>query len=395
MMNFSNALSVLAAGAIASTQLEHVAAHITTEELKNTNTNNQPGEAHEIDERHPSFSGIKKRYVPEDPSITAVEADVGVLPRRNLQAPTCAAGFVECDGGFAVYAGVTSSTTCQTACAGQCCDTANSCTAFTGKVCKDGSSCIGDNACMSATIDVIAQGGCNGSHACFHAEFDRVQNSCRGKFACRWSHMHNTIANSCHGHVCCRNAARNSGMVGDMTDSCHGSYSCYEFATWSNVGTINDSCIGAYSCHGAAQGYGDAATIENMSGSCKGLDTCMNMAAYGGHIGNITDSCNGKRSCYGISADASAGGANLYKACSGERACSNFGRGRGKGQGKGKNKKEKGVTFTGDINNSCNSRKGCFHAFKQENVTRPLNNCCNSEEECKDLKNQPLQCAEV
>ena len=79
--------------------------------------------------------------------------------------------FVECDGGrseVGIYGGGSgysgSTVSCKVACDGKCCvgpNDSDACTGFTGRVCKDGYSCTGLDACKDADIDLVV-GGCRG-----------------------------------------------------------------------------------------------------------------------------------------------------------------------------------------------------------------------------------------
>jgi hypothetical protein len=63
--------------------------------------------------------------------------------------PTCSAGFVDCVNGYVSDSG--GGTTCELACGGACC-VEDACAYFTGKVCKDSVSCMGESACELAKI---------------------------------------------------------------------------------------------------------------------------------------------------------------------------------------------------------------------------------------------------
>ena len=66
--------------------------------------------------------------------------------------------------------------TCKEACDGDCCvgttGSPDACTGFTGRVCKDGYSCNGLDACKNADIDLVV-GGCRGDKGCLSADIKR------------------------------------------------------------------------------------------------------------------------------------------------------------------------------------------------------------------------------
>jgi hypothetical protein len=97
----------------------------------------------------------RKEVVPQARKLDAVE--------------TCGAnGYVDCvNGTVRDMPGVS----CASACDGQCCQGDNACDpygfpGFTGKVCKDGISCMGEKACLGSTVQYLVYQGCNGTLAC-------------------------------------------------------------------------------------------------------------------------------------------------------------------------------------------------------------------------------------
>lgn len=94
---------------------------------------------------------------------------VDVTSSRELQAPPawCPDGYVTCSNGFD---DLNPSTSCTDACivggVAKCCSGgASSFAGFTGKVCKDGASCMRKDACNGAMIPQV-KNSCSGTNAC-------------------------------------------------------------------------------------------------------------------------------------------------------------------------------------------------------------------------------------
>jgi len=75
----------------------------------------------------------------------------------------------------------------------------------------------------------------------------------------------------------------NGGTVGNIIDSCHESFSCYEFAysysgNAGNIGDMTCSCQGVVSCEKLYSGNGrdgnDALDIDVLSFCCNGANKC-------------------------------------------------------------------------------------------------------------------------
>ena len=150
---------------------------------------------------------------------------VEATPTTSPTSGEACESFVECDYGYAVVNGtVTYETTCDEACGNDCCTGDFSYDWFTGKVCRDETSCMGVDACLSATI----------SH---------VINSCNGPSACDYAGLHYPIG-------------------GDITNSCNGNEACYQLSYYGTAGNIDSSCNGNEACKN-----GD---ITNVINSCNG-----------------------------------------------------------------------------------------------------------------------------
>ena len=176
---------------------------------------------------------------------------------------------------------------CEEECARRCCVGSDACDGFTGEVCKDDTSCFGEEACRDANIGIVAH-GCNGMRACDHVGYDdggyvgSVSDSCNGKRACYW-------------------AASYGGKVDEITDdSCKGEKACYYVAGYyGHVSLINNSCKGDKACVYAACDEGSCGGIEN---SCNAASAC-NIGAEGDFDlpSGVTDRCNMPNECVFVS----------------------------------------------------------------------------------------------
>ena len=278
---------------------------------------------------------------------------------------------IVCENGNATFIGgvaVNSSTTCQDACAGDCCVGGNAtkfnftdfnlygrstfyeayspaCDGLTASICQDGFTCMDDDACKDANVGTIFL-GCNGSGSC-------------------------------------KDAGRN-GTIGSITNSCFGSGTNFRFGACSRTATdggvicqITNSCVGRDACKFAAE-YGGF--IEKIVGSCYGRQACET-AAYQGNIAfGIVDSCNSENACFYAAGAAEcaasyyglsyAGGyiREIVRSCNGFRSCD------GAAYDKGK--------IALGIVDSCNSNYSCFYAASNGNEIFKIEDACNSEYAC-------------
>ena len=146
---------------------------------------------------------------------------------------SCNAGIVNCKSGFVQGQ---SSTSCKTACDGKCCVGPNACEYFTGKICKDTSTCVGDYACFGTVVPYVV-GSCNGINTCINTGGSRslpgkigsIIGSCNGKSACAKAGLPNyhasivgNITSSCNDEFACYKAGYDGGSVGDLVESCSG-----------------------------------------------------------------------------------------------------------------------------------------------------------------------------
>jgi len=222
-----------------------------------------------IDSSGSNIAGSK----PED-SLDAGVLHGGLkdLHGRRVQASECPER-IDCVGGFTGDGDIIS---CADACGKDCCTGDLACDGFTGSVCKDGASCIGDKSCFFAVVSDIVQ-GCNGTKACYGAGYGGIVNE---------------IVNSCIGDYSCGYAAAYGGFIGSIQDSCVGYLTCYaagqgdnpydncaDGGQGGNIGFIQDSCLGDKSCYRT----GKCGVIGSIQDSCVGLETCQ-YAAYEGDI---------------------------------------------------------------------------------------------------------------
>jgi hypothetical protein len=189
--------------------------------------------------------------------------------------------IVECVDGV-----LTSDTSqsCVDECDGDCCvgttGSPDACTGFTGRVCKDGYSCTGLDACKDADIDLVV-GGCRGDAAygllgvCEKADIKRgVIRGCIGDDG------------SCYG------AGSNGGYVGRIKDGCVGDKACRFLGSYGGyVGFADNGCVGDEKvCYQAGGNNGRVGFIRN---ACKGKIACGG-AGGAGFVGFIENSCTGK-----------------------------------------------------------------------------------------------------
>ena len=114
------------------------------------------------------------------------------------------------------------SQSCVDECDGDCCvgttGFLDACDGFTGRVCKDGYSCNGKEACKDANIDLVV-GGCRGDEACEFADIKRgVIRGCIGEDGCKSvggaDGYVGRIKDGCVGDEACAYLANNDGFVG-------------------------------------------------------------------------------------------------------------------------------------------------------------------------------------
>ena len=241
--------------------------------------------------------------------------------------------------------GTVTNKTCDEACGNDCCTGDFSYDWFTGKVCRDETSCMGVDACLSATI----------SH---------VINSCNGPSACDYAGLHypigGDITNSCNGNEACYQLSY-YGTAGNIDSSCNGYSACIYLAYGGTVGNIARSC-------NVYKSYGDASnnTGDEGGGVCFPIklgQTCLGLGlgSYGS-VGDIEESCHGDGACYADFWGYSSVG-NIKSSCKGKNACANA--------------FYDGLLPEGALNECCNKNCGCLEL---QTVTPT---------DCKNPSNQP------
>ena len=212
--------------------------------------------------------------------------------------------YIDCVNGK-----VASGLSCKTACGGQCCvpdlnyASNDPCGYFTGKVRKDGKSCMGSNACNGGNMK-------------------SVTNSCNGKLACSdagYSGAVGHLTNACYGENSCASAGQYGGIFGDLTDACIGRAACFFLGyNGGTVGDLTNACTGEYACKQAGEQGG---AVGHLTNACNGRLACRYAGAWsGGGVGALTNACNGTEACdYAGFAEGVVG--NLKNCCSGNRAC--------------------------------------------------------------------------
>lgn len=182
------------------------------------------GLVHSQDIKDPEVFSPKNKVLPR---IT--KAGSGILPDKRSPvnsrrlASFCPGNFVQCKNGMAPGG----KTTCEDACDTECCVGKRACDGFTGKICKDGVSCVGPNACYYSDIGVVSK-GCNGVEACFRAgPIGEILNSCAADLSCyRAGGTIEKILDSCNAPFACLSLAANNGRMGVIASSCNAASSC-------------------------------------------------------------------------------------------------------------------------------------------------------------------------
>ena len=370
---------------------------------------------------------------PESPHV-----DMGIIHHDKAgRAATECTDYVICNDGFEVI----TDGPCELACQGQdgeqlCCDGDEACAGFTGQVCKDGYSCIGDSSCENANIESVVNGcydymacyaaiitsvvdGCHGNYSCtgaayFGGSIIEIVDSCYGTKACMaaaagYCYENNDecdytlpggsigiIHGSCVGDYSCYYAAHIKGSVDEIMNSCHGHSACESIAVGahgggevyyeSSIGTIDGSCIGNFSCQYASYEGGDITEIVN---SCNHTNACSSAAESYGSIGLIHDSCIGSFSCYSVAFDYGEID-EIVRSCHDVGACNYSAYGGNiaviEDSCLGKDSCNRASAAGGDIGDilsSCRGAEACFYmAYVYGEIERLFDSCVNGERAC-------------
>jgi len=319
------------------------------------------------------------------PADTAAKNGMDVAPSSWLASTTvstCEQGFVDCVNGF--VRGSNPAQTCFDACAGACCtyiDT-DACERFTGKVCKDGSSCNGFQACNNANITSVVN-SCKAFKACNKAAYKggsigNIVDSCDGKNACGYgAYEYGTIGSitgSCTVENACVSLGMNGGIVGSVTNSCNDKYSCVGAAfLGGSIGNIEGSCNGISTCY-LLGGYGG--TVGSLTNSCNATFSCAKGATFRGVIGNIANSCTTNSSCFSLGRGIGKVG-HVTDSCTRENSCKKAGSNRGS---------------IGSISASCNADAACNSTGSGSAgaITSNLMGCCNTPSVCQSANQTTL-----
>ena len=207
-----------------------------------------------------------------DDDNAATGGGIVFVGRELLTLPSeCTSGYVDC------YNGLVSGTTtsCADACldgTAKCCDGIDACSQFTGKVCKDGNSCMGSKACYQAKIPWVVNSCYGGTYSCLRAGFN-------------FGTVGNMI-NSCHGQLSCINLGR-SGQVGYVRNSCLGEKACFYAGLYGGVGDIISSCGAKQACNSLGRVVQTLKT-SNMNNCCNTEREC---GQYGTGIDSLPANC--------------------------------------------------------------------------------------------------------
>lgn len=232
-------------------------------------------------------------------ALVAMDVEAPVDPAA-LWSEQCTTGYIECENGIEKSTGKTCAQACNDADGVTCCVGFEACKGFYGKICKTGNSCVGQWSCLGAYIDYVINScvsniGTQSRSACYHfaaaqagepADDGRehiILNSCIGTSTCAqvayarsWTHTNhpnNTDPPCCYDQ---------GGSWGSIINSC------------SHDGTTNENAGSVQSCHVLASDGGNVGDIIN---SCYGSYSCQNVGSGGGIAGHIIDSCHGSLSC--------------------------------------------------------------------------------------------------
>ena len=183
-------------------------------------------------------------------------------------------------------------------------------------------SCTGDQACAlvsregteayPSTVGNIL-GSCHGFFPCSElvrngAVVGDIVDSCNSRYACELLFYKKgfkdgqdnpgtmgDIVRSGKGNHAMIFLGYDGGIIGDMYDSCNGSYACQDLGRWqpngydSSVGNVIGSCNADYACD-------QLGSVGNVIGSCN-ADYACDQLANGGHFGDVLGSCLEASSC--------------------------------------------------------------------------------------------------
>jgi len=283
---------------------------------------------------------------------------------------------------------------------GECCSGeiyvyTSPCQGFTGSVCRDGKSCVGDIACFSANISSVVR-SCHGRTSCQAAgardsNLGKVIDSCQGDFSCTFAAGYKEFSNI-------------PGSIEEIIGSCKGTNACQRAASSGSIKSIIGSCIGESSCESIAQ----QGSIENIYKSCNGTSACtaaaegvFNQGANSSSIGGvgILNSCNSDKACYDL---AKTNSTDIYN-CTGTQVapfCPNYcpePRGRFGNITAYNECLDAYCPNPFDNRNCYNCTEGAqqvypycptYRFLAYYDIDNGLDSCCNSDFECEGIKTQ-------
>mmetsp|Transcript_21446 Transcript_21446/g.46605 ORF Transcript_21446/g.46605 Transcript_21446/m.46605 type:complete len:561 (-) Transcript_21446:360-2042(-) len=289
----------------------------------------------------PSFPREIKSY-DSDNAVSlphkATALDIGILRRKQdtpdngrRLAAKCQFESIMCEKG--TVRGIS----CAEACDGSCCVEDMACQGFTGELCMDNATCIGEKSCYYGNIGIVV-GGCKGDYACAsyygYGSIDGIFNSCIDERSCAYAADKGgaigAMLDSCHGEKSCYSAGYNYGDILGIYSSCNGTAACiYTAAYGGSIGAITSSCLQSNACERtSACDVDDSQScdsiITEISDSCDGPNACNKAAFNGGSIAGISNSCVGSNAClYAAFNGGYIGG--IRDACNASNACLNAG----------------------------------------------------------------------
>eukprot|EP00581_Thalassiosira_minuscula_P008640 CAMPEP_0183708972 /NCGR_PEP_ID=MMETSP0737-20130205/5122_1 /TAXON_ID=385413 /ORGANISM="Thalassiosira miniscula, Strain CCMP1093" /LENGTH=293 /DNA_ID=CAMNT_0025936951 /DNA_START=279 /DNA_END=1160 /DNA_ORIENTATION=+ len=205
--------------------------------------------------------------------------DIGILSSSNRTAVSSSStsrtlangpcnSFFFCTNGMVQNGLQPQGTTCAAYCNGRCCAGQNACDDFSGLVCRDRKSCMGDDSCRGANVDLVAK-SCRGNGACLHAgagygTIKLMDQSCIGNGACHYMAFAGEVQEvnqGCNADNACNGAAKNNANgIAMIRSACNGVGSCTYLAGSENVG-------------GGYDGGGDQISMEEC---CNSVGSCAN-----------------------------------------------------------------------------------------------------------------------
>ncbi len=259
-----------------------------------------PEVRHLIDPDDPSLSLSMVAMMSQDWGLplAGMKTKSGKASKSGKSEKLCVHGYVDCSNGYVID---NRTQTCADACGSSCCYGYAACSGFTGKICKDGKSCVGMRACLNGKVKSVVN-GCIGENACYSGTItESVVNGCIGENACNNGNV-TSVVNGCNGTGACV-----LGKVESIFNGCNGKFACFFAGGYGGtVGSIQDSCNGYSAC----DGVGFRGSIGSILHSCNAYKACFKAGAstYYGYYGgggpitsNLKTCCNEPNVCEHVS----------------------------------------------------------------------------------------------